>query len=192
MKIQRVLIVIQSLIFILFFLSSCTSTRYITHTKRSGVEQLLVTKAIDRAVAKIDNLHISGSRIFFEIASLAPEEEAYLKKALTHWFLENGAIMVDDRNEADLIASVLVKCVSTDRFEAGFGIPSIPIPLAGVVTPKIDIFGIKRQKGYSEMEIAIYSSGTGKFKQKTDSLIGKARFDTYTILLIPVPSNNIY
>jgi len=192
MKSKRILIVIQGFIIILFFLCSCTSTRYITQTKRSGIEQLLVTKAVDRAVAKIDNLHISGSRVFIEIASLASDEEAYLKKALTHWFLENGAIVVDDKNEADLIASVLVKCLSTDKFDTGLGIPSIPIPLTGVVTPKIDIFGMNRQKGYNEMEITIYSEKTGKFEQKTDSLIGKTRFDIFTILLIPISSNNIY
>ena len=190
MKIKGVSII--SFIIIFSFLSSCTSTRYITQTKRSGVEQLLITRAIDRSLAKIDNLHVNGSRVFVDITSLAPDEAVYLKGALTQWFLENGATVVDKRGKADLIASVLVKCVGTDRIEAGLSIPSLPVPFTGIFTPKVNILTIDRQKGYSEMDIIIYSAKTGKFKQKVDSLIGKARFDIFTILLIPVPSSNIY
>lgn len=159
------LITIQSLIAILFFLSSCTSTRYVTQTKRSGIEQLLVTKAIDRAIAKIDNLHINGCRVFFEIASLAKDQEAYLKKALTHWFLENGAIVVDERNQADLIASVLVKCAGTDRFEAGLAIPSLPVPFTSILTPKINILTLIGKRGAMRWRLLFIHQKQGNFKK---------------------------
>lgn len=174
------------------FPSSCTTTGYLTQTKRSVVEQLLLTKSVDKAIAKIDNLEIEGSKIYIEISSLAVEEETYLKKAVSIWCLEKGAVVVEEKDKADYIASVLVKSLATDRFKTALGVPSLPVPFTGVSTPEIDILGRDRQRGYTEMEIILYSAATGQFSQKTKPVIGKTHFTTYTVLLIPIKRNNIF
>ncbi|MDL1955472.1 MAG: hypothetical protein LWW95_00250 [Candidatus Desulfofervidus auxilii] len=179
------------LIFIFIF-SSCTITRYVTETERSGVEQLLISKSIDRAIEKINEFPVKNIKIYIDIASLAPKEEIYLKKALSHWFLKKGAIIVENKKEADLIASILVKCIGTDRLEATFGVPSLPIPFTGIMTPHVDILAMDKQKGYSEIEIVFYSTKSGNFRKKTDSLVGQANFNVFKIFLIPIYRNNIY
>lgn len=173
-------------------LSSCTSTRYITQTKRSVVEQLLLTKSVKKALDKIDGLEIQGSKIYVEITSLATEEETYLKKAVSLWCLEKGALVLEEKDKADYIASVLVKSLATDRFNTALGIPSLPVPLTGIFTPQIDILGRDRQKGYTEMEIILYSISTGQFSQKTKPLIGKTHFTNYKVFFIPINRNNIF
>ncbi|KPJ64466.1 MAG: hypothetical protein AMJ45_05670 [Syntrophobacter sp. DG_60] len=186
----KIVILISILV---IFLPSCSTTRYITETKRSAIEQLLLTKSVERAIGDVFWVEIKGSKIYIETASLATEEENYLKKAVSLWCLEKGAVVVEDKNKADYIASVLVKSLGTDRIDTVYlGIPSLPVPLTGISTPEIDILGSRRQKGYTELEIILYSASTGQFVQKTKPLIGKTHFSTYKIFLIPIRRNNIF
>ncbi len=176
-----------------FFLSACSTTRYITQTKRSVIEQLLLTKSIDKAVAKIDSLKIQGSKVYIEIVSLAPAEENYLRKAVSLWFLQNKAVVVETKDKADYIASIVVKSVGTDTIDTNYlGIPSLPVPLVGILTPEVEILASKHQKGYTEMQIALCDASTGEFIYKTKPLIGQTHFSTYKIFLIPIRQNDIF
>jgi hypothetical protein len=69
----------------LLILPACASTRYVTRTKKSGVEQLLIARSFEGALR--DSItEVKGARIFIEIASLLPEQDPYVKRALEHWF----------------------------------------------------------------------------------------------------------
>ena len=176
-----------------FFLSSCSTTRHITQTKRSVIEQLLLTKSIDKAVAKIDGFKIQGSKVYIEIVSLAPAEENYLRKAVSLWFLQNKAVVVETKDKADYIASILVKSVGTDKIDTNYlGIPSLPVPFVGIFTPEVEILTTKHQKGYTEMQITLCYASTGEFIYKTKPLIGKTHFSTYKIFLIPIRQDDIF
>ena len=176
-----------------FFLSACSTTRYITQTKRSVIEQLLLTKSIDKAIAKIDSLGIPGSKVYIEIVSLAPAEENYLRKQVSLWFLQNKAVVVETKDKADYIASILVKSVGTDKIDTNYlGIPSLPVPFVGIFTPEVEILTTKHQKGYTEMQITLCYASTGEFIYKTKPLIGKTHFSTYKIFLIPIRQDDIF
>ena len=74
---------------ILLIFSSCTHTYQFTYTKKSGIEQLLVTKAIDEAIQMM-TADIKGSKVFVDVACLMRDEQSYIRKAFTHWFLDAG------------------------------------------------------------------------------------------------------
>jgi hypothetical protein len=171
-------------------LLACSSTRYVTQTKRSGVEQLLLAKAMDGALQQ-EPTELRGSKIFVETISLIPELNPYIEKALRHWFLKNGALLTKDRKEADTVASVLVKCAGTDGTESKFGIPPIPIPLTEISTPSITFFSYTSQRGCAEMEILLYTDAKG-FVEKLPPLSGKSYFEKYMILFISISRQNIY
>ncbi len=99
---------------------------------------------------------------------------------------------MEEKDKADYIASALIKSLATDRSKTGIGIPSLPVPLVGVFTPEIDILARDRQRGYTEMEITLYSAATGQFSQRTKPLIGKTHSTTYTVFLILIRCNNIF
>jgi hypothetical protein len=170
-------------------LSACATTPHITYTKKSGVEQLLVAKAVDRALCK-ENLNLKGGRIFIEVSSLMRKENAYFKKALEHQFLKKGALITEDKKEADLIASLLVKCAGTDGKQFSFGVPTLYVPLINISTPQISIFSGSTQKGYAEIDLILFSLDQG-MKEKVGPLIGKSYFNKYTILFIPITSEDI-
>jgi hypothetical protein len=180
---------IQLLVFFLI-LPACTSTRYVTHTKKSGVEQLLIARSFEGAL-KDSITDVKGARVFIEIASLLPEQDPYVKMVLEHWFLKNGALLTEERKKADTIASVLVKCAGTDGDEFNFGIPSLPVPIINIATPQINLISGSIQKGCAEMEVVLYSPESGGQEQKM-SLAGRSHFKKYMIFFIPITNENIY
>lgn len=188
----NIIIKLTIYLFVPVFLNSCipSHTRYVTQTSRSGAEQLLVSKAVDDAVnqAKLD---IEDKKIFIDISSLVKDEEPYIVKALTHRFLDLGALITDDKKNADFIASALVKCAGTDGSEFGFGIPSLPIPLFNISTPEVNMLSGNIQSGDAVIEISLFSPD-GVFKEKTKTLAGTAYIKRYEILFIPVARKKIH
>jgi hypothetical protein len=176
---------------LLFVLSSCTYSYHFTYTKKSGIEQLLVTKAVDEALQGLV-LDIKGSKVFVEVACLMRDEAPYIRKALTHRLLEAGVSITEFQWGADYVVSALVRVAGTDGTESAFGLPSVPVPLApaNVTTPSMNIASKFIQEGRVEMEIIIYSSMAG-LKEKIPSLKGKSYFKKYVIFFIPYSKKDI-
>jgi len=175
---------------ILFTLSSCTHTYHFTYTKKSGIEQLLVTKAVDEAIQMM-TVDIKGSKVFVDVACLMRDEQSYIRKALSHWFLDAGAFVSEYSWDADYIVSVLVKVAGTDGDEVSIGIPSIPIPLTiSLTTPALTLFSKMIQEGRVEMEVVIYSA-RGGVKEKLPSLKGNSYFKKYIIFFVPYTRKDI-
>jgi hypothetical protein len=181
---------IAFIIGILLTLSSCTHTYQFTYTKKSGIEQLLVTKAVDEAIQRM-TVDIKGSKVFVDASCLMRDEQSYIKKAFEHWFLNGGVSIAEYSWDADYIVSVLVRVAGTDGDQFFLGVPSIPIPLAtNISTPALTIFSGMIQEGRVEMEVMIYSAKEG-LKEKIPSLNGKSYYKKYVILFVPFTSKDI-
>jgi hypothetical protein len=175
---------------IVLTLFSCTHAYQFTYTKKSAIEQLLVTKAVDEAVQMM-TVDMKGSKVFVDVACLMRDEQSYIRKAFTHWFLDAGVLVSEYPWDADYVVSVLVKVAGTDGDQVSFGVPSIPIPLTiSVTTPALTIFAQMIQEGRVEMEIMIYSA-KGGIKEKIPSLKGSSYYKKYVILFVPFTQKNI-
>ncbi len=175
---------------ILLVLSSCTHTFQFTYTKKSGIEQLLVTKAVDEALQGI-SVDIKGAKLFVDVSCLMPDEQSYIKRAFTHKCLESGASVTEYPWDADYVLSVLVRVAGTDGDQFALGLPSIPVPLATTVaTPAINFFTGIVQEGRVEMEVILYPP-KGGLKEKLPPLSGKSYYKKYVILFIPFLSKDI-
>jgi len=170
--------------------SSCTHTYQYTYTKKSGIEQLLVTKAVDEAIQKM-TVDMKGSRVFVDVACLMKDEQSYIKKAFEHWFLDAGVFIAEYPWNADYIVSVLVRVAGTDGDQIALGIPSVPVPLTiSITTPALTVYSTMIQEGRVEMEVMIYSSKEG-LKEKIPSLNGKSYYKKYVILFVPYTKKDI-
>jgi len=175
---------------ILLTLFSCTHAYQFTYTKKSGIEQLLVTKAVDEAFQMM-TVDMKGSKVFIDVACLMRDEQSYIKKAFTHWFLDVGVLVSEYSWDADYIVPVLVKVAGTDGDQVLLGGPSIPIPLTiSLTTPALTIFSQMVQEGRVEMEVMIYSAKAG-IKEKIASLKGNSYYKKYIIFFIPYTRKNI-
>lgn len=151
---------------------------------------MLVTKAIDEAFQMM-TVDMKGSKVFVDVACLMRDEQSYIRKAFTHWFLEVGVFVSEYPWDADYIVSVLVKVAGTDGDQLLLGVPSIPIPLTiGATTPALTIFSKMIQEGRVEMEVLIYSAKAG-IKEKIPSLKGNSYYKKYTIFFVPFTYKDI-
>jgi hypothetical protein len=168
---------------ILSTLFSCSHTYQFTYTRKTAIEQLLVTKSVDEAIQMM-TVDLKGSKVFVDVACLMKDEQSYIRKAFTHWFLDAGVFVSEYSWDADYVVSVLVKVAGTDGDQVLFGVPSIPVPLTIVVsTPALTIYSRMVQEGRVEMEVMIYSA-KGGIKEKISSLKGNSYYKKYTILFI--------
>jgi hypothetical protein len=175
---------------IVLTLFSCTHAYQFTYTKKSGIEQLLVTQAVDEAVQMM-TVDMKGAKVFVDVACLMRDEQAYIRKAFTHWFLDAGVFISEYPWDADYIVSVLVKVAGTDGDQLFFGVPSILVPLTtSVMTPALTIFNKIIQEGRVEMEVMIYSAKVG-IKEKIPSLTGNSYYKKYVIFFVPYTRKNI-
>ncbi len=94
-------------------LAGCSS-RLVTNTSRSAIEQMLLTRAVDKALAKFSLAEVKGSKVFLDLSNLAAVDAGYMKTATRARFCELGATLVDEAGDADLIAEVACGALGTE------------------------------------------------------------------------------
>ena len=100
-----------------------------TTTKRSGTEQLLISEAVDNAVAKLQFHELRGHKVYFDtkfLDSVSSDEfinEDYVISAIRQQLTAAGALIQDSRKTANTIVEARVGALGTDGHEITYGIP---------------------------------------------------------------------
>ena len=100
-----------------------------TTTKRVATEQLLVSNAIDEAVAQIDFSELAGARIYLDETYLKDDKKAgivntnYVTSSLRQQLTAAGCQIFDSKKEVDIIVEPRIGAMGTDGQEVTYGIP---------------------------------------------------------------------
>lgn len=138
----------------------CATTKE-TDTARTGLEQLLVSSAVDRALDKIDLAPIRGAKVHVEEKYLDCVDKNYVLVALNQRLLANGSTLAAKAEEADVLLQVSSGGVGTDRQEKFVGIPEIPLPPPSpIMLPKLAIFTRTRANGTAKLMVVAYDAKT--------------------------------
>lgn len=168
-----------------FFFGGCMGTPRVTDPKETAIEQLLLSTATDRALMGVSLKKLEGKKVFVEERSLEVADNVYLK--YKEVFLEtngferaekayviglvsillgkHGALIVEDKKDAEVVAVITTGALSIDRADSLVGIPAVtlPIPLAGnLETPEIAFYKAIKQSGIAKFAINIYDKSTGE------------------------------
>jgi hypothetical protein len=156
-------------------LGGCSNER-LSEPRRTGTEELLVSTAIDHVVDQLKPTVPPGTKVFVDpqYFDTTPTDDVLYAKyaigAVRDQLLKQGALLVDDRNRADVVVELRSGGQSIDHDRFLIGIPSfdIPVPLTEKLTfPEIALYKKDRQTGVSKLAITAYS-------QKDGSLVGSA------------------
>ena len=71
-------------------------------TTRTGIEQLLISSAADRALDKMDFAPVRGAKIYVEPKHLDCVDKEYILVALHHRLLAQQCTLVDKPEDADV------------------------------------------------------------------------------------------
>jgi hypothetical protein len=141
----------------------CTTART-TNTARTAREQLLISNAVDRALAKVDFASFEGSKLYIEEKYLECTDKGYLIGSLRHRAMVNGASLVAKAEDADIVLELRSGGIGTDTADSFVGTPEIVLP--GMLTlPEVRLIARNNQSAMAKIGLVAYDA-------KTNQLLG--------------------
>jgi hypothetical protein len=98
--------------------------------QRLATEQLLLSDAVDRAVARIDFTSLAGRRVFFDtqylqaVNGLGFVNAPYVISSLRQQMNAAGCLLQDKITDADVVVEARVGTLGSDAHEVTYGIPA--------------------------------------------------------------------
>lgn len=145
---------------LMVILGGC-STRTVSNSPRTAIEQMLLSTAVDAALEKFELPEAKGKKVYIDVTNLSGPDSAYMKVAVRGRFAEIGAILTNTADDADLTAEVACGCLGTEYKSFILGLPSIPVPGSVVPMPEAAILKNIEQTGI--MKFLIFVHARGKF-----------------------------
>ena len=147
-----------------------------TTLQRVGTEQLLMSDAVDMAVAQIDFGPISDEKVFLDSSYLQTVQgfgfvnAPYIVSSLRQQLTAAGCLLQDQREKADVIVEPRVGALGTDGHEVIYGVPKnnllnsaanvIPNAPAIPAIPEMSAARIDSQSGIAKLMVFAYDSKT--------------------------------
>lgn len=128
-------------------------------TARTGIEQLLISSALDESLDQVNLRQISGANVFLKTDYLDCVDKNYVIVGLHSRLLKSGCTLADKADDADVVLEVASGGVGTDRTELAVGTPEVPLGLMGSV-PKLTVFERKKAMGTAKLVVVATDTKT--------------------------------
>lgn len=172
--------------------SGCAVTKE-SDTARTGVEQLLVSSAVDQALDKIDLTPVRGATVHLEEKYLDCVDKNYVIVSLEQRLLMNGSTLAAKPEDADVIMHVTSGGVGTDRQEKFVGISEIPLPPPSpVAIPQTTIFSRTRANGTAKLRVVAFDAKSRQPVMQSGVALARSDFKSWKVLGAgPVESGSV-
>lgn len=161
MRVDRIVVLVAGLA------AGCGTTRQ-TDTTRAATEMLLVSQAVDQAIAKIDFSPLAGKTVYLDVRYLdqATVDRGYLISSLRQHLLAHGALLQDEKENAIYVVEPRTGGLGTDRNTLLVGSPQLSLPpvVPGVPTqiPEIALMKKTDQRGIAKLSVFAYNRVNGR------------------------------
>jgi hypothetical protein len=172
-----------SLCFLFFLLAGCAATAQITNTPRSTIEQELLVRALERAMAGIDTQNLKDKTVTVDFYGLTPDKD-FAKEYFTAWLQSQRVRVVLDPRQAQLRLKVFASVLGVDQGQSFLGAPAFTVPVIGFGVPEIPIFKNIEHSGRAEIKLSVIDGETGDFVDEAPPSVGKSQYDDYTIMIV--------
>lgn len=142
-------------------ITGCTSTRT-TDTARTGIEQLLISNAVDQTIGKTALPDVFDRKVYVEEKYLDSVDKGYIVGTLRQKLLSSGANLVDAKEGSDVTIEVYSGGVGTDNVESYLGVPGLTVPGLPVELPEVRLYEKKSQFGTAKIGLVAYDTTNGK------------------------------
>jgi hypothetical protein len=130
-------------------------------TARTGIEQMLISSAVDRSLEKIDFAPVRGAKVFLDDKYLDCVDKNYVLLAMRQKLLAHGCTLPDKADDADVVMQVASGAVGTDRQDLFAGISQIPLPPPSPISiPKFELFGRDKANGTAKLLVVAIDKKT--------------------------------
>src|SRR5947208_2201883 len=147
-------------------LPGCGTTRQ-SDTQRTATEQLLISNAVDQAVAHVDFSPLAGKSVFFDPQYFDNTvDKGYVISSIRQQLLAHGCTLQEERSRATYVVEARAGGVGTDRHSVLVGIPEMTVPtiLPGQPShiPEVPFAKKSDQNGVAKLALFAYNRRTGK------------------------------
>jgi hypothetical protein len=129
--------------------SGCATMKE-SDTARTGLEQLLISNAIDQSLSKIDFTPIQGAKVHLKTDLLDCVDKNYVILSTRAKLLANRCTLMDKADDAEVVLEVASGGIGTDRTDLSVGSPEIPLGLMGSI-PKVNVYERKKAMGTAKL-----------------------------------------
>ena len=173
---------------LLLLLAGCSS-RTVSSTPRTAIEQLLLSTAVDKALDKISLPELSDKKVYLDFSNLQSYDSEYVKSAFKGYIAENGATIIEKPEEADYIIQISCGALGTEYKDTLIGIPALPVPGSPMTLPELALWKNVEQDGIAKFLITVCSDGKVVSKRH---YYGKAeRDETFFLWMRSQPKDDI-
>jgi hypothetical protein len=162
-------------------LGGCAMTP--TATVRSVIEQRLLSRSLERALAQIDVEPFKGKRVFLDLTALTADQ-IYARTYVEAELRQRGVQIVRDASESEVRIQVMAPGLGVDQGETLIGVPATAVPLLSISIPEIALFKWIRHRGLTEVKFYAYDNKDGRPFEVAPSAIGHSRYSQFIVLLI--------
>ena len=175
-------------ILLLLLLAGCTS-RSVSHTPRTAIEQLLLSTAVDKAFDKVRLPELSDKKVYLDFSNLQSYDSEYVKSAFKGYVAERGATVIEQPEDANYIIQISCGALGNEYKDTLFGIPALPVPGSPMSSPELGLWKSVEQDGIAKFLITV--SSDGKVVSK-GHYYGKAeRDETFFLWMRSQPKDDI-
>lgn len=152
-------------------------------TARTGVEQMLISSAVDRALDQVDLSPLRGAKVFVDEKYLDCVDKNYVFIALNQRLINVGARIVDKAEDSNVVMQVGSGAVGTDRQDMFVGITEIPLPPPSpIAIPRFSLFSRSRANGTAKLCIIAFDAKTRAPVINTGPLLARSDYKTWKML----------
>ena len=101
-----------------------------THPTRTATEQLLVSRAVERAASQFTLALPADARVYLDTSAFRGEGADYAASAIREALLAQGNPIALSRADADVVVEVRLGALSIDKTQRVVGIPRITLPVS--------------------------------------------------------------
>ena len=179
--------VIEAIV-LLLFLTGCTS-RTVSNTPRTAIEQLLLSTAVDKAFEKISLPELSDKKVYLDFSNLESYDCEYVKSAFKGYVAESGATVIEKSEETDYTIQISCGALGNEYKDTLLGIPALPVPGSPMSFPELALWKSVEQDGIAKFLITVCSNGKVVSKRH---YYGKAeRDETFFFWMRSQPKDDI-
>ncbi len=141
--------------------TGCATLRT-SDTSRTGLEQLLLSDAVDKTLDRTPLPPVEGRKVFLDPQYLDCVDKGYVLGTLRQRLLNGGASLVDKKEDSQLVIEVCSGGMGTDNSNSYFGMPGIALPGPMPISlPEVRLYDKSRQSGTAKLSIVAYDTASG-------------------------------
>jgi hypothetical protein len=167
-------------------LAGCGTTK-MTDSPRAASEMLLVSQAVDYAVAKLDFSPLAGQTVFLDTSPLEKDvvDKGYLISTVKQQLLAHGVLLQEERWRAVYVVELRSGALGTDRHSVMLGTPAVTLPSAVpglpiTSIPEVALAKKSDQRGVAKIGVFAYNRITGRAVWQSGTVESNSRLqDTW-------------